>query len=308
MYIDRLAILGVGLIGGSLARALRSQNACGTVVGFGRSEDRLKIAVELGVIDEYSLDAAEVVKDADVIVLATPLLTIDSLLEQIKGAIKEGAVITDVGSAKGCVVESANKILTSSQLKTFVPGHPIAGTEKTGVEASFTELFEDHLVILTPTAEADGNAYQQVRNMWELTGARVVDMEVGHHDAILASTSHLPHLLAYALVDCLAGKDEREEIFKYAAGGFADFTRIASSSPQMWHDVCFSNKQSLLQVLEHFDKYLMEIKKAIEQGDSEGLLKIFTRAKKARDEFAQKRSAAINLSGINSPQLAANEK
>lgn len=287
--INRLAILGVGLIGGSLARALKAKDTCASVVGYGRNETNLRRAVELGVIDEYEMAPARAVVDADVIVLATPLATTEPLLKEICGSIKEGAVITDVGSAKGCVVEAAQKVLSKAQLSRFVPGHPIAGTEKSGVEASFAGLFQDHLVILTPLPGTDGDAVECIARMWESTGARIVSMDVSHHDEVLGATSHLPHLLAYALVDCLAGMQERDEIFKYAAGGFADFTRIASSSPQMWHDICFSNRGQLLKILERFDTHLGHIKQAIKAGDSDELLAIFTRAKAARDEFIDKR-------------------
>ena len=172
----------------------------------------------------------------------------------------------------------------------FVPGHPIAGTEQSGVEASFAELFIDHRVILTPLPETDSKAHQIIIDMWQAVGADVINLDVKHHDDVLAATSHLPHMLAYALVDCLAGMQEREEIFKYAAGGFADFTRIASSSPEMWHDICFSNKDALLNSLESFSRHIDQIKNAIEKSDSQQLLTIFKRAKHARDKFAESRN------------------
>lgn len=287
MLINKLAILGVGLIGGSLALALKREAACATVVGFGRNEANLKKAVELGVIDNYAMDAAEAVAGADVIVLATPLTTTEGLLLSIRDAIKTDAIITDVGSVKGSVVDVARRILTDEQLYNFVPGHPIAGTEKSGVAASFAELFEKHLVILTPLPQSNKESLDLIDKMWQCTGARVVSMDIAHHDDVLAATSHLPHMLAYALVDCLAAMQERDELFRFAAGGFRDFSRIASSNPEMWHDVCLSNRDSLLKVLDSFDAHLKEIKHAIEEGDSQGLLEIFTRAKKARDEFTK---------------------
>ncbi|MEJ2094689.1 MAG: prephenate dehydrogenase/arogenate dehydrogenase family protein, partial [Gammaproteobacteria bacterium] len=213
MLIDHLSIIGVGLIGGSLARALRKQNACGHITGYGRSSEHLQEAVDLGVIDNFSLSMGSAVKSADLIVLATPL-------------------ITDVGSAKGSVVEAAHATLDDF-LPRFVPGHPIAGKEKSGVSASTADLFQSHRVILTPLPETSVSAIDKIRQMWELCGAEVVQLGVKQHDEILAATSHLPHMLAYALVDCLAGMRERDEIFRFAAGGFADFTRIASSDPQM---------------------------------------------------------------------------
>ena len=289
-HINRLAILGVGLIGGSLARALRRAGVCDSIAGFGRNENNLKKAVQLGVIDDYSLQAAAVVKDADMIVLATPLSTIDVLFAELAGAIPADATITDAGSAKHSVIKAAAANLSHEQFQRFIPGHPIAGTEKSGVEASFAELFEDHLVILTPTEEQYAGRTGIVARMWEATGARVVTMPVEHHDQILAATSHLPHMLAYALVDCLAGMQDRDEIFQYAAGGFADFTRIASSSPRMWADICIANRDYLVQVLEQFDRHLVDIKEAIAAGNSELLLDIFTRAKAARDQFTQNKN------------------
>lgn len=288
--IDRIAILGVGLIGGSLARVLRREKACGEIVGYGHDELQLKEAVELGVIDEYFQDPAEAVINTDMIVLATPLATMESLMISIKDSIDADAVVTDVGSSKGGVVDAAKKVLDAEQLTRFVPGHPIAGTEKSGVKASFAELFEDHSVILTPVSETGQSSIKLVRQMWEAAGANVIVMDVSHHDEVLAATSHLPHMLAYALVDCLAAMQDREEIFKYAAGGFTDFTRIASSSPQMWHDVCFSNRDELLKMLDRFDTHIVQIKEAIRHGDSQRLLEIFTRAKTSRDEFSRRKT------------------
>jgi prephenate dehydrogenase len=289
VLINRLAIIGVGLIGGSLARALKSKKACGRVVGYGRDTANLQKAVDLGVIDEYSLTVASAVKDADVVVLATPLATTETLLKSMRNHLRDDVIITDVGSAKGSVVDAARAAL-DKLITCFVPGHPIAGREKSGVEASVADLFEDHRVILTPLPETSVNALSLVNEMWELAGAEVVQVSVEQHDEILAATSHLPHLLAYALVDCLAGMQERDEIFKFAAGGFADFSRIASSNPQMWHDICFSNRKQLLKVLNLFDEYLNNIRTAIKNDDSEELLKIFNRAKETRDRFTQMRS------------------
>jgi prephenate dehydrogenase len=289
MLIDHLSIIGVGLIGGSLARALRKAKLVNRITGCNRNEDSLIKALELGVIDDYSLDIAEAVAAADVVVIGTPLSTTEKLLPTIVAALNPHAVLTDVGSAKGSVVSAARRIM-GDKLPRFVPGHPIAGTEQSGVEASFAELFIDHRVILTPLQETDSKAHKLITDMWQAVGADVIDLGVKHHDDVLAATSHLPHMLAYALVDCLAGMQEREEIFKYAAGGFADFTRIASSSPEMWHDICFSNRDALLNALELFSGHIDQIKAAIENSDSEQLLAIFKRAKSARDKFTKVRS------------------
>ena len=282
MLIDHLSIVGVGLIGGSLARALRKAKLVNRVTGCNRNEETLKKAIELDVIDDYSLDIKEAVSGADVVVIGTPLSTTEKLFPQIVASLKEGAVITDVGSAKGSVVDVA-RVVMGELISQFVPGHPIAGTEQSGVEASFAELFINHRVILTPLEETNTQALKLITDMWQAVGADVIDLDVEHHDAVLAATSHLPHMLAYALVDCLAGMQEREEIFKYAAGGFADFTRIASSSPEMWHDICFSNRNALLNTLDKFTDHINQIKKAIENSDSEQLLKIFKRAKQASE-------------------------
>ena len=285
--IDTLAILGVGLIGGSLARALKQAGVVRRVIGYGHRVESLVKAKTLQVIDDYDSDLGKAVMGADVIVIATPLGCYESIFKGIAPALKSGAVVTDVGSVKGSVAESAARLL--SDPARFVPGHPIAGTEQSGVEASFAELFQAHRVILTPNPETNISALSLITAMWEATGAEVVQMSVAHHDQVLAATSHLPHTLAYALVDCLAAMDDSREIFQNAAGGFADFTRIASSSPEMWHDICYANRESLLAVLERFETHVDLIRQAILRNDSEALLSIFRRAKAGRDEFSDQR-------------------
>ncbi|MEX2523921.1 MAG: prephenate dehydrogenase/arogenate dehydrogenase family protein [Gammaproteobacteria bacterium] len=294
MLFEYVVIIGVGLIGGSLARALRRAGACARITGVGRHEANLKRALELGVIDDYQLDTADAVKDADLIVLATPLSTTESLLQGLQNSLKPDAIITDVGSAKGSVVNAARASL-GERFGRFVPAHPIAGTEQSGVDASFAELFDDHLVILTPVKETDEQAIAAITQMWEECGARVVNMDVDQHDRILAATSHLPHMLAYALVDCLAEMEEREEIFRFAAGGFRDFTRIASSSPLMWHDVCLANRDSLLTVLDDFQEHLARVRAAVAGNDGARLLEIFNRARQARDDFIRRRGGQAAL-------------
>ncbi|MCC9000889.1 MAG: prephenate dehydrogenase/arogenate dehydrogenase family protein, partial [Candidatus Contendobacter sp.] len=210
--IPRLCIIGVGLIGGSLARALREAGAVGEVIGAGRGEDNLRAAVRLGVVNRYDTDVTRAVTDADVVVVAVPLGAISSVLRAVAPHLTPDCVLTDVGSAKGSVVADVERIYGAIP-PNFVPGHPIAGTEKSGVEASFATLFQRRRVILTPLAETAVTAYRLIRRMWELTGAEVVDMGVRHHDAVLAATSHLPHVLAYTLVDTLARLDDRAEVF-----------------------------------------------------------------------------------------------
>ncbi len=280
----RLTIIGVGLIGGSLARALRRVNVCDEIVGCGRDEAHLQKALELGVIDRYELDPAVAVRGADVVVLAVPLRAMVTVLMQIAPGLATDVVITDVGSAKGCVVAEVRSVL-GERLCDFVPGHPIAGTEKSGVEASFAELFDNRGVILTPIEETDPGKCARMRTMWQAAGANVTEMAVLHHDEVLAATSHLPHLLAFSLVNTLASLDERKEIFDYAAGGFRDFTRIASSDPLMWRDICMENRDALLEVLAHFNNDLKQLEEAVRDNDSEAVFNVFTRAKVTRDRF-----------------------
>ncbi|MFZ1326658.1 MAG: prephenate dehydrogenase/arogenate dehydrogenase family protein [Candidatus Contendobacter sp.] len=282
--IQRLCVIGVGLIGGSLARALREKGAVAEVVGSGRNEDNLRTAVRLGVVDCYDTDPARAVVGADVVVVAVPLGAIEPVLRAIVPRLSPDAVVTDVGSAKGSVVADVEQIYGHIPAH-FVPGHPIAGTEKSGVEASVAHLFQKRRVILTPLAETAAAAHQLIRRLWELTGAEVVDMGVRHHDAVLAATSHLPHMLAYTLVDTLARLDDRAEIFRYAAGGFRDFTRIASSDPRMWHDICVANREQLLEMIALFGADLERLAEAIRTDDRAAILATFERAKRARDNL-----------------------
>jgi prephenate dehydrogenase len=284
VLISRLCIIGIGLIGGSLARALRNANAVTEIVGCGRDTAHLQKAQALGVIDRYATDPAEAVTGADMVVLAVPLGAMQGVMQRIAPALTPACILTDVGSAKGSVVEAAKQVFNEVP-PTLIPGHPIAGTEKSGVEASFAELFQNRRVILTPTETSAAEAVQKVRAMWEVCGAKVVEMGVAHHDEILAATSHLPHMLAYALVDTLARMDDSREIFDFAAGGFRDFTRIASSDPEMWHDICLANHDALVKVLEAFSDDLRLLADAVRRADSEFLKDTFTRAKQARDEF-----------------------
>ena len=281
--INRLCIIGVGLIGGSLARALRQSGYVEHVTGCGRNEETLQRAVELGVIDSFDTDMATAVSEADVIVLAVPVGSMREVLTVIKDAARADAIITDVGSVKGNVVSDAKAVLGNG-LARFVPGHPIAGTEKSGVEASFAELYQGQRVILTPIEETDATATQEITKMWHAAGADVVSLSVEHHDEVLAATSHLPHALAYTLVDTLAQMHERREIFQFAAGGFKDFTRIASSDPRMWHDICLHNREALLEKLRRITNDMKRRAQAIEEQDSDFILKMFKRAKAARDQ------------------------
>jgi prephenate dehydrogenase len=284
MLIRRLAIIGVGLIGGSLARALRQAGQVGEVVGCGRGRANLERAVELGVIDRFSHQVAEAVAGADMVFVAVPLGAMAETFAAMQGHLAADAVITDGGSAKGSVVADATAAFGCLPAH-LVPGHPIAGTEQNGVEASFPTLYRDRRVILTPLCDTSPAATSRVDLMWRACGAEVNYMTVEHHDEVLAATSHLPHMLAFGLVDMLARMKENDEIFRYAAGGFRDFTRIASSNPVMWRDICLANRQALGQMLSAFAGEMAELAEGISGGDGERLLQTFERAKSARDRF-----------------------
>lgn len=282
--IDKLAIIGVGLIGGSLARALRVANQVEHIVGCGRGAENLAKAQALGVIDSYTHDVAEAVTGADVIFLAVPMGMMKSVFSAMQGHVNATAIITDGGSCKASVVADARAVFGQVPAN-YVPGHPIAGTENTGVEAAFDTLYQNRRVILTPVAETDPNATKKVTAMWQACGAEVAEMSVTHHDEVLAATSHLPHMLAFGLVDMLAGMKSQDEMFRYAAGGFRDFTRIASSNPVMWRDICIANADALSDMLSAYAAEMKQLSQTISAGDGEQLLEIFQRAKNARDRF-----------------------
>lgn len=284
MSMGRLCIIGVGLMGGSLALALRQAGYCRDIVGSSRRVSHLKEALALGVIDRYELDPRRAVAGADIVLLATPLGAMREVLAQIKDGLDPDTVITDVGSAKGSVVRAVQAVYGEMPAH-FVPGHPIAGTEKSGVGAAFADLYRDRRVLLTPVAQTSASATERVQKMWEAAGAIVEALSVEHHDEVLAATSHLPHMLAFGLVDSLARMGDKEEIFRYAAGGFRDFTRIASSDPVMWRDICLTNREAILAMMQRYREDLAEIETAIERSDAEALLAIFSRAKAARDRF-----------------------
>ncbi len=283
--ITRLCVIGVGLIGGSLARALRQAGCVEEVVGCSRNAAHLQRAVELGVIDRFETDPALAVRGADMVFVAVPLGAMRAVFAAIAPALAREAVVTDGGSAKASVVADLNDAVGETPA-WFVPGHPIAGIERSGVEASFAALYRDRRVILTPLPETSASAVGKVRRMWEAVGATVNEMSLAHHDEVLAATSHLPHVLAFALVESLARKDEQREIFAYAAGGFRDFTRIASSDPVMWRDICLANGPAILSMIERFEQDVAGLARAIEAGDGDRLLAIFRDAKAARDAFA----------------------
>jgi len=284
--LGRLVVIGLGLIGGSFAKGLRERGLFREVIGVDLDPESRRLAVELGVVDRCESDLAAACQGADVIQLAVPILAMEKLLTELAKLELGTAVLTDVGSAKGNVVRAARLAFTGKAVR-FVPGHPIAGSEQSGVEASNAQLFRRHKVILTPCEQSDDAALALVDALWRELGADVEHMEVEHHDQVLAATSHLPHLLAFTLVDSLAKRSENLEIFRYAAGGFRDFTRIAGSDPVMWHDIFLANREAVLRTLDVFRDDLDALRDAVDAGDGHQLLGVFTRARVAREHFGK---------------------
>ncbi|TBU86375.1 bifunctional prephenate dehydrogenase/3-phosphoshikimate 1-carboxyvinyltransferase [Pseudomonas dryadis] len=286
LLVGRLVVVGLGLIGGSFAKGLRARGVCREVVGVDLDPQSRRLAVERGVVDRCEESLAAACQGADVIMLAVPILAMERLLGELARLDLGDAVLTDVGSAKGNVVRAAQAAFGAMPAR-FVPGHPIAGSEQSGVEAANGELFKRHKVILTPVAQTDAQALQRVDRLWRELGADVEHMQVEHHDQVLAATSHLPHLLAFGLVDSLAKRNENLEIFRYAAGGFRDFTRIAGSDPVMWHDIFLANREAVLRTLDVFRDDLDALRDAVDAGDGHHLLGVFTRARVAREHFSK---------------------
>ncbi len=284
--IGRLVVVGLGLIGGSFAKGLKESGLCREVVGVDLDPKSRALAVELGVVDRCEDNLASACVGADVIQLAVPILAMEKMLGILAKLDLGNAVLTDVGSAKGNVVRAARAAF-GGMPALFVPGHPIAGSEQSGVEASNAQLFRRHKVILTPLAETDPAALALVDRMWSALGADVEHMQVERHDEVLAATSHLPHLLAFGLVDSLAKRNENLDIFRYAAGGFRDFTRIAGSDPVMWHDIFLANREAVLRTLDTFRSDLDALRDAVDSGDGHQLLGVFTRARVAREHFGK---------------------
>ncbi|WP_245546217.1 prephenate dehydrogenase/arogenate dehydrogenase family protein [Marinomonas posidonica] len=279
----KVMIVGLGMIGGSFAKALKERGLA-ELYAVDRREGELALGVSTGVIDYPAELTEQFIAQMDVIVLATPVRAMASVLAEIKPYLAAHTLLTDVGSTKGSVVEAAVTVF-GCMPANFIPGHPIAGAEKSGVLAANPQLFEKHMAIVTPVADSDPVLVDRLHRLWRAIGADVVSMDVDHHDHVLASSSHLPHLLAYTLVDALANSDRSQDVFKFAAGGFRDFTRIASSDPVMWRDVFLANKDATLATLDQFTERLADMRDAIEQGDGASMFGVFTRAKSARDHF-----------------------
>ncbi len=279
--IKQLTLIGVGLIGGSLARALRASGQVQEVIGFGRNLANLHQAVDLGVVDRIETSMARAVRGADMLVLAVPVGAMAQVLGDIAPHISDQTVITDVGSVKGSIVAAARAAL-GVHFHHFVPAHPLAGSEKSGVTASVEALFRGQRVILTPVAETDGGALTRVEHMWRATGAETVTLSVEEHDAILAATSHLPHLLAFSLIDVLAREPATRRVFDFIGNGFRDMTRIAASDPVMWRDIGLANRTAILQALGDYRADLDALIAALEHSDAVYLEAFFTRARQAR--------------------------
>ncbi len=286
--VETLAVIGVGLIGGSLAGALKECGAVGCVVGCGRNIDNLEMALQRGLIDRYTRDPLEAVAEADLVLLATPVNALIHSLPTIAKHARPNAVITDAGSVKSEVIHAARSALGET-FGRFVPGHPIAGREKSGSDAAVTDLFRDHWVVLTPLAETDPTAIERVKQMWEQVGARIRLMDPGSHDQILGMTSHLPHAVAYALVAQLGDQRQSEEYASMTAGGFLDITRVASSDPAMWRDIFLHNAKPTANLIREHRQVLERLEALIREGDAQGLQEWFESAKALRSSLENTR-------------------
>lgn len=278
----KVCIIGLGLIGGSIGLAMKRSKISNQIIGFARSNSTLKRAIELGLVDKVKDNLEDAVNDCDLIILATPLSTFKKLVEEMSPFLKKDCIITDTGSAKLSVIENLRGILPNNV--EFIPGHPIAGTEESGPDAGFAELFDNRWCILTPTEENSSNAIDLIKEFWESIGSKVEIMDPLHHDKVLAITSHIPHLIAFNIVGTannLANVTEKE-VVKYSAGGFRDFTRIAASDPKMWSDIFTYNSEAVLEMLELFSNDLAKLKAAVIKKDSDLLFSNFEKTREVR--------------------------
>lgn len=289
MVCKRLLVVGIGLIGGSLAKAVKDRGLAEEVIGSSRSTATVERAVELGIIDRGDVDIEALfgqLEAGDIVFLAAPTLSVPNLIRQSRDAVTRGVILTDGASVKGNI-EKAVLETFGEYPPTVVLGHPIAGSEKHGVEAANPLLYENHRVILTPSPTTDAGAIAAVTALWQSVGATVNLMAVAEHDRVLAGTSHLPHVLAYALVDTLSHRPESQNIFRYAAGGFRDFTRIAGSDPTMWHDIVLANREAVIESIDELARHLDKIRGFIDTEDSDSLMQVFSDAKSTREHFLQ---------------------
>ena len=279
---DRIALIGIGLIGSSLARVIRREGLAGEIVVSTRSAATLRRAEELGLGDRYTADAAEAVRDADLVVVSVPVGASEAVAKQIAPALKPGAIVTDVGSTKASVIAQMQPHLPAHV--HFIPGHPLAGTEKSGPDAGFAELFTNRWCILTPLEGTDPAALEKLAAFWRACGSNIDTMDPQHHDMVLAMVSHLPHIIAYNIVGTADDLQTvtKSEVIKYSASGFRDFTRLAASDPTMWRDVCLHNKDAILEMLARFSEDLSALQRAIRWGDGDKLFELFSRTRAVR--------------------------
>ena len=291
VLFEKAALIGIGLIGGALARNLRHHGMAREIVACARNEETRSRALELGLCDSATADPAEAVRDADIVIICTPISTYAAIGEIICPVMKPGSILTDVGSVKTKVVDS---LLPNMQEGVhLVPGHPIAGTEHSGPDASFLELFQDRWAIVTPLEGSEPDAVTKVEEMWRRSGSMVERMTPGHHDQVLAITSHLPHLIAYCIVGTATdlGSDLQQEVIRYSASGFRDFTRIAASDPVMWRDIFLNNREAVMEVLGRFNEDLTALQRAIRRRDGDALEDLFTRTRAVRRSIIDARQA-----------------
>jgi cyclohexadieny/prephenate dehydrogenase len=290
-HFERVALIGIGLINSSLAHVLRRDKIAGEIVACARRQETLDTATTLGICDRATLDAAAAVGGADLVVLGTPLSAYADIARTIAGALKPGAIVTDVGSVKQAVIRDVNSHMPKGV--HFVAGHPVAGTEHSGPASGFAELFHDRWCILTPLADTDPDALQQVTALWQSAGMKVLTMDAEHHDLVLAMTSHLPHLIAYTIVGTATDLEDtlKSEVIKFSAGGFRDFTRIAASDPVMWRDVFLNNREAVLEMLQRFSEDLTALQRAIRWGEGQKLEDLFTRTRAIRRSIIEAKQA-----------------
>ncbi len=282
IHFDTIALIGIGLIGSSLARVIKREGLAGHIVVSTRSESTLARAQQLGLGDSYTLDSAEAVKSADLVIVSVPVGSSGAIARQIAGSLKPGAIVTDVGSTKGSVIAQMQPELPANV--HFIPGHPLAGTEYSGPDAGFAELFANRWCILTPLEGTDPAALSRLTKFWQACGSRLDTMDPVHHDRVLAIVSHLPHLIAYNIVGTASDLEEvtNSEVIKYSASGFRDFTRLAASDPTMWRDVCLHNKEAILEMLARFSEDLASLQRSVRWGDGDALFDLFTRTRAVR--------------------------
>ena len=288
---DRLALIGIGLIGSSIARVAKREGLAGHIAVSARSQESLDTAMKIGIADSVTLDQEEAVRDADLVIVCSPIGTYEKVGQAIGPGLKKGAIVSDVGSVKQAVVRDLGPHIPDGV--HLVPAHPVSGTEHSGPEAGFAELFEDRWCILTPPSGTDEGSVDAVADFWRAAGSNVEIMDPNHHDLVMAMTSHLPHLISYTIVGTATDleKSLRNEVIKFSAGGFRDFTRIAASDPTMWRDVFLNNREAVLEMLQRFSEDLTALQRAIRWGEADTLFDLFTRTREIRRKVVDAKQA-----------------